>query len=110
MTESELEQFMQEVSDLKYFEGKLKRAQESSGSDTDRLERQIDLLEDAIIIYHETRLPSPVELDLLKFGFSKGYIVRLLTDKYGHTHHIPPSLLVQTFMRKLRDDMDRRRP
>ena len=107
MTDTELEDFMKEVSDLEYFEGKLRRA-EKSGQNVDRLQRQIDLLEDAIIIYHEFRHPSSDELKLLKFGFSKGYIIRLLIDKYEH--HIPPSLLVQTFMRKLQDDMDRRRP
>ena len=107
MTNEELEQFQQEVLDLKYFEGKLERARKS-GHDVGRLEKQIDLLEDAIIIYHETRRPLPDELGLLRFGFSKGYIVRLLTDKYGHTNLIPQSLLVQTFMRKLQDDLDRR--
>ena len=108
MTNEELEHFQQEVLDLKYFEGELERARKSDISSRSRLEKQIDLLEDAIIIYHQTRRPLPDELGLLKFGFSKGYVVRLLTDKYGHTNLIPQSLLVQTFMRKLQDDLDRR--
>ncbi len=109
MTENELEQFMRQVSDLEYFEGKLERAAKVEQA-ASRIKSQTDLLEDAIIIYQLAHRPQPEELELLKFGFSKRYIISLLADKYGHTHQIPKSLLVQINMRELLDGMDRRRP
>lgn len=57
----------------------------ASGRQLGKTLANIALLEDAIIIY---RLASPAR-----------------EDKY---HNIPASLLVQTSMRKLRDDLDRR--
>jgi hypothetical protein len=92
------------VSNWKYFQ----RVAERNPSATAR--NSVDILEDAILIYHAARSPPPEELELLKFGFNKGYVVRILTDKYGRIHQIPESLLVQLYMRDLQDGMDRCRP
>jgi hypothetical protein len=69
--------------DLAYFQRKVE-----GRLPNERERYQIDLLEDAIVVYR------------LRHKLRQG-------DKY---QHIPASLLVQTFMRKLQDDVDRRRP
>jgi len=92
------------VSNWKYFQ---EIAKEYPSADA---RNSVGILEDAILIYHSTRSPPPGELELLKFGFSKEFVVTILTDKYEHTHQIPKSFLVQITMRELRDGMDRRRP
>ncbi len=72
--------------DLEYFREKLARMEDGRSFQAMRARAQIALLEDAIKIY---RLVSPPR-----------------EDKYQH--NIPASLLVQTFMRKLQNDLDRR--
>ena len=92
------------VSNWKYFQEIAEKYPSANAIDS------VEIFEDAILVYHENRSSPPEELELLKFGFTKGYVVRILTDKYGRIHQIPESLLVQLYTRDLQDGMDRRRP
>jgi len=138
-----------EEHDLEYFRKNLRRGLRL-GHPTKKLEKQIELLEDALVIYREHR--TAVELSGGKVieaaeDFSRRYAahklkipltpeqiveneIMMLVEKFGFTEEqarslaqhdkylkdieslkwIPRSLLVQTFMRKLQNGMDRRRP
>lgn len=92
--------------DLKRF--KTEWAQANAGSAyANLIKSQIDLLEDAVIVYHERR-PSE-EVGLMRFGLSLDAATTIIEHRNKY-HGIPASLLVPIFMRKLQDDMDRRRP
>lgn len=98
-------EFTTESEDLAYLR---KKAAFASGRQLGKTLANIALIEDAIIVYRiKGRVDSDV-LNLMRFGFTIAEAMRMLAreDKYQHT--IPASLLVQTFMRKLRDDLDRR--
>jgi len=73
-------------SDLEYFREKMSQAL-ISGRQFGKTKAQYELLKDSLVIYHLTQ-PARV-------------------DKY---HNIPQSLLVNLFVRKLQDGLDRRRP
>jgi uncharacterized protein YuzE len=91
--------------DLAYFHKKLERGLRTPSAE--RIRKQIELLEDAVIIY---RLDNGITDDVkewMKFGFTKEEAAALM-HKYRFTHSIPKSFLVQTFMGKLRDELDRR--
>ena len=91
--------------DLAYFNKQLARALDPTRAGM--IKKQIELLEDAVIIY---RLDHGITDDVkewMKFGFTKEEASSLM-HKYRFTHSIPKSLLVQTSMRKLQDDLDRR--
>jgi len=91
--------------DLAYFNKQLARG--LAPARARMMKKQIELLEDAVIIY---RLDHGITDDVkewMKFGFTKEEAV-VLMHKYRFTHSIPKSFLVQTFMGKLRDELDRR--
>ena len=110
-----------EEQDLEYFRKNLRRGLRL-GHPTKKLEKQIELLEDAIVIYREQR-PAMKYLSLTPNEIEKNDIM-VLVEKFGFTEEdaeslimhnkyvkrIPVSFLVQTFMRKLQNGMDRRRP
>ena len=109
-----------EEQDLEYFRKNLHRGLRL-GHPTKKLEKQIELLEDALVIYREHRMtPKQIaENEILilveKFGFEEEAARSLIQhDKYlkdiESLKWIPRSLLVQTFMRKLQNGMDRCRP
>ncbi len=95
-----------EEADLAYFRTKLESGLELTNA---KNKKQLELIEDSIAIYHEHRPPNAEVTDLMKFGFSAEEAESLL-DRHKYTHSIPNSFLVQTFMRKLQDGLDRRRP
>jgi hypothetical protein len=109
-----------EEQDLEYFRKNLLRGLRL-GHPTKKLEKQIELLEDAVVIYREHRMTPKqiVENEIMmlveKFGFTEKEARSFAQhDKYlkdiESLKWIPRSLLVQTFMRKLQNGMDRRRP
>jgi hypothetical protein len=97
MTDAELEQFEREADRGLY-------------SNDQALQAKLALLEDAIVVYRERRVPNADVTDLMHFGFTSEEAESIL-NKYRYTHAIPKSFLVQTFMRKIQNEwMDRRRP
>ncbi len=110
-----------EEQDLEYFRANLRRGLRL-GHPTKKLEKQIELLEDAIVIYREQR-PAMRNLSWTSDEIEKNEIM-VLVEKFGFTEEeaesllkhnkyimkIPVSFLVQTFMRKLQNGLDRRRP
>jgi hypothetical protein len=100
----------EQEADLAYYSKQVdKYAKRGDCENAERWRKRLHLLHDAVIIYHERRGLDPDVLNLVRFGFTvaeaKAMVAR--QDKY---HIIPASLLVQIFMRKFQNDLDRRRP
>lgn len=87
-------------SDIAYYKAKLAQAR-SLGQPTKKIEKQLELLRDAIVIYREHRLAIK-DSDATIIESEKDFARRFVKHKLTYVPQIPNSLLVQIFMSELR--------